>query len=84
MCYFRSYCNILLPSCGYRQNIQLCLRFHKLLTYCSGFTVFSLGCCLNQTDVIIPTISGDGTVFSAITCGFSKYLAWGEYKNNGQ
>lgn len=34
------------------------------------------GAVLTNTDVIIPTISGEGTVFSAITCGFSKYLAW--------
>lgn len=30
--------------------------------------------------MIIPTISGEGTVLSAITCGFSKYLAWWEQK----
>lgn len=38
------------------------------------------GAVLTNTDVIIPTISGEGTVFSAITCGFSKYLAWWEQK----
>jgi len=32
--------------------------------------------------VIIPTISGEGTVFSAMTCGFSKYLAWREKKKH--
>lgn len=33
------------------------------------------GAVFTSTDVIVPTISGEGTVFSAITWGFSKYRA---------
>lgn len=40
------------------------------------------GAVFTNTDVIIPTISGEGTVFSAITWGFSKYLAWTEINKN--
>lgn len=78
----------LLPSCGYRQyykGMEVRQWRYKLLQSVGELTVrVSLsslsGAVLTNTDVIIPTISGEGTVFSAITCGFSKYRAWWEQK----
>lgn len=66
-------------------TVKVCSTAIKLLQIVGWLTVrVSLsslsGAVLTNTDVIIPTISGEGTVFSAITCGFSKYLAWWEKK----
>lgn len=79
----------LLPPSGYRRNCNttrlsarsVCNRGHKLpYTVCLRTVRVSLsslsGAVFTSTEVIIPTISGEGTVFSAITCGFSKYRAW--------
>lgn len=75
----------LLPSGGPRQYCMQRLKQwrSKLLQSVGWLTVrVSLsslsGAVFTNTDVIIPTISGEGTVFSAITCGFSKYLAFWE------